>query len=151
MVQQAQGPWLECPVGVSAGERKDAAKAWVQEVAGDAAGVRVFVVHSEEWLAYERGMREATMGKAQLELEKLKERVRAGKLKAPEKIGAAVARILSRHHGQRYYGWKLEAGELRRRAKPSQRAPVHNKRWPWQHRRKRLITNPVTTPVVGSF
>ncbi len=40
------------------------------------------------------------------------ERVRAGKLKAPEKIGAAAARILSRHHGQRYYGWKLEGGEF---------------------------------------
>jgi len=112
MVQQAQGPWLECPVGVSAGERKDVPKTWVQEVAGDEAGVRVFVVHSEERLAYERGMREAAMAKARVELEKLRERVRAGKLKAPEKIGAAAARILSRHHGQRYYGWKLEGGEL---------------------------------------
>jgi transposase len=112
MVQQAQGPWLECPVGVSAGERKEAPQTWVQEVAGDAAGVRVFVVHSEERLAYERGMREAAQGKVQLELEQLRERVRTGKLKAPEKIGAAAARILSRHHGQRYYGWKLEGGEF---------------------------------------
>jgi len=75
----------------------------VQKVAGDAAGVRVFVVHSEEGLADEGGMCEAAMGKVQLALDKLK---------APEKIGAAVARIPSRHHGQRYYGWKLEAGVL---------------------------------------
>lgn len=72
-------------------------------MAGDAAGERMFVVYSEERLADEGGMREAAMGKVQLELEKLK---------ALEKIGAAVARILSRHHGQRCYGWKLEAGEL---------------------------------------
>ena len=52
-------------------------------------------------MACERGMREAAQGKVQLELGKLRERVRTGKLKVPEKIGAATARILSRHHAQR--------------------------------------------------
>ena len=59
MVQQAHGPWLECPVGESGGERKDVPRTWVQELAGDEARARVFVVHSEERQAYERGIREA--------------------------------------------------------------------------------------------
>ena len=70
----------------------------------------MFVVQSEERLAYERGMREQAMERTRLELERLKKRVAEGKLKAPEKIGAAVTRILSRHHGERYYGWSIEDG-----------------------------------------
>jgi transposase len=35
-----------------------------------------------------------------------------GKLIAPEKIGAAASRLLSRHHGVRYYDWKLEDGKF---------------------------------------
>ena len=46
------------------------------------------------------------------ELEALEQRVAAGKLKAPEKIGAAAASILARHHGTRYYDWKLEDGRF---------------------------------------
>jgi transposase len=33
-------------------------------------------------------------------------------LKEPEKIGAAAARILSRNHGQRYYGWEIKGGKF---------------------------------------
>ena len=47
------------------------------------------------------------------ELEALERRVATGKLKAPEKIGAAAARILARNHGIRYYDWKLEDGRFR--------------------------------------
>jgi hypothetical protein len=47
-----------------------------------------------------------------LDLEKLKRRVAEGKLKAPEKIGAAAARILSRNHGQRYYSWEIKEGKF---------------------------------------
>ena len=46
-------------------------------------------------------------------LEHLAERVRKGKLKAPEKIGAAAARLLSRNHGHRYYDWELKGGAFR--------------------------------------
>ena len=42
------------------------------------------------------------MEKTRLRLEKLQQRVAAGKLKSPQAIGAAVARALSRHHGDRY-------------------------------------------------
>ena len=41
-----------------------------------------------------------------------RKRVAEGKLKAPEKIGTAAARILSRNHGQRYYGWEIKEGRF---------------------------------------
>ena len=82
----------------------------VAEVAGEEPGVRVFVVQSEERLAYERAMREAAMEKTRQALDKLARRVAAGRLRKAEKIGEAAARILSRNHGSRYYGWKLEQG-----------------------------------------
>ena len=47
----------------------------VTEVAGEEPGVRVFVVQSEERLAYERAMREAAMEKTRQALEKLAVRV----------------------------------------------------------------------------
>ena len=84
----------------------------VQEVASEQPGVRVFVVESEERLAYERGEREKAMGRVQPQLEALRRRVAGGKLKTPEKIGAAAQRVLARHHGYRYYDWKLEEGQF---------------------------------------
>jgi hypothetical protein len=36
-----------------------------------------------------------------------------GQLKAAEKVGAAAARVLSRNHGHRYYGWSYEHGVFR--------------------------------------
>ena len=70
------------------------------------------MVHSEEREVYERRMREQAGERTRVGLEKLSKRVAEGKLKAPEKIGAAVARILSRHHGQRHYGWEVKGGEF---------------------------------------
>jgi transposase len=46
-------------------------------------------------------------------LEALQRRVAQGKLKAPEKVGAAAARLLGRHHGHRYYGWEYTDGGFR--------------------------------------
>jgi len=111
-LERATGPWLECPAGISRRERSVVPKTLVQEVACDQAGVRVFVVHSDERLDYERGEREKAMQKVQEELEALKQRVKQGKLKAPEKIGAAASRVLSRHHGFRYYAWELKDGQF---------------------------------------
>src|SRR5271165_467173 len=76
----AQGQWQECPVGINAREKQVVPRTMVTEVAGEEPGVRVFVVQSEERLAYERAMREA------------------------------AARILGRNHGSRYYDWNLEQG-----------------------------------------
>jgi len=111
IIMKATGPWQECPQKEEV--NGNAARTLVQEVAGDQPGVRVFVVHSEERLAYERAMRERAMERTRMELEKLERRVARGKLKAPEKIGAAAARILTRNHGHRYYGWKLKDGSFR--------------------------------------
>ena len=111
-VRRATGPWLDCPLAISARERVAAPKTRVQEVHSDEPGVRVFVVHSEERLAYERGEREKAMLRVRTQLEALEKRVAAGKLRAPEKIGAAAARILARTHGYRYYDWTLTKGKF---------------------------------------
>jgi transposase len=111
-LEGATGPWLECPAGISAREKSQVPKTLVQEVACGKPGVRVFVVHSEERLEYERGEREKAMQKVQEELEALAQRVAQGKLKAPEKIGAAASRVLARHHGFRYYAWELKQGQF---------------------------------------
>src|SRR6266851_4267746 len=97
---------------ISARERSQVPNTLVQEVASGKPEVRVFVVHSEERLEYERGEREKAMQKVQAELEALEQRVSQGKLKAPEKIGAAASRVLSRHHGFRYYAWELKQGQF---------------------------------------
>jgi transposase len=112
-IESATGPWLECPVGITAREKTAPPLTAVQEVTSEQPGVRIFVVHSEERLAYERAQRERAMEKVGTELEALRERVRQGRLKAPEKIGAAAARILSRRHGHRYYDWEYREGAFR--------------------------------------
>jgi transposase len=111
LIMRATGPWQECPP--RAGVNEAAPRTLVQEVAGEGAGMRVFVVHSEERLAYERAMRERSMARTRADLEKLVRRVAEGKLKAPEKIGAAVTQILVRNHGHRYYGWEIKEGRFR--------------------------------------
>jgi transposase len=105
--------WIPCPAGITARERTTPPQTLVQEVAGDEAGVRCFVVRSDERLAYERALREQGMERTRAALERLRQRVERGQLKAPEKIGAAAARILARHHGHRYYDWGLQEGAFR--------------------------------------
>jgi transposase len=111
-VERATGPWLDCPAGIAASEKAEVPKTQVQEVKSDKPGVRVFVVHSDERLAYERAEREKAMVRVQAALEALAQRVNTGKLKAPEKIGAAAARALACNHGYRYYDWKLVDGRF---------------------------------------
>jgi len=118
-----QGPWQECPVGISAQEKEPVPRTMVTEVASEEPGVRVFVVQSEERLGYERAMREAAMEKTRQALDKLALRVAAGRLKKAQKIGEAAARILSRNHGSRYFGWKLEQGVFRYFEHPTHLAP----------------------------
>lgn len=112
-IQSATGPWIECPVGITASERSTAPKTLVQEVVSNKPGVRVFVVHSEDRLAYEHAQRVKAMGRVRTKLEALAKRVAKGRLKAAEKIGAAAAAILARNHGHRYYGWSYTDGVFR--------------------------------------
>jgi len=108
----ARNDWQECPVGITASEKAIVPRTRVQEVPGKEPGVRVFVVHSEEREQYERGMRELSMERARQELEALRVRVEKGELKQAEKIGAAAAKVLARHHGHRYFGWELRTGRF---------------------------------------
>jgi hypothetical protein len=58
-------------------------------------------------------MRVKSMERTRQALEKLQRRIAAGKLKQPEKIGAAAERLLQRSHGYRYYSWEIHQGGFR--------------------------------------
>jgi transposase len=112
-IERATGPWIDCPVGIAARERTEPPKTQVQEVPSDEPGLRVFVVQSDERLAYERTQRLAAMERVRKQLVALEKRVTTGKLADPAKIGAAAARILTRTHGHRYYDWEYRDGRFR--------------------------------------
>jgi hypothetical protein len=112
-IARATGPWTDCPVGITAREKSTPPKTRVQEVAADRPGLRIFVVHSEERLAYEQAQRLKAMARVRRELEALERRVTRGLLKQPAQIGAAAARILGRSHGHRYYDWTYREGRFR--------------------------------------
>ena len=112
-IESATGPWLDCPAGITASERSKPPRTRVCEVATQQPGTRVFVVVSEERKAYEQIEREKAMARVKKSLEALRSRVEKGKLKAPEKVGAAAARILTRNHGHRYYTWDYSEGNFR--------------------------------------
>src|SRR3954452_9090981 len=105
--------WIDCPGGIDARERKThPLRTRAQEVPSGDPALRVFVIDSDERRGYEQTKREQAMERARQKLEKLKERVASGALKRPEKIGAAVERIMQKYHGYRYFDWKLEDGSL---------------------------------------
>jgi transposase len=103
--------WVSCPGGIDTRERKtDPPRTRAQEVPSGDPSLRVIVIDSDERRTYEQAKREQAMERARQHLEKVKERVTSGKLKRPEKIGAAVERIMQKYHGYRYFDWKLTAG-----------------------------------------
>jgi transposase len=105
--------WIDCPGGINAQERKaNPLRTRAQEVPSGSPDLRVFVIDSEERRGYEQAKRQQTMERARQKLEELKERIASGDLKRPEKIGAAVERIMQKYHGYRYFDWKLGAGSL---------------------------------------
>lgn len=112
-IERATGPWTACPGGITAREQVPPPSPLVQEVPAAEPGVRIFVVHSDERLAYERAQRLKAMARVRTALEGLQRRGEHGRLKAPEKVGAAAARILARHHGHRYDAWQYTEGIFR--------------------------------------
>src|SRR5580700_9808995 len=105
--------WIDCPGGINTRERKtDPLGTRAQEIASGDPELRVIVIDSDERRGYEQAKREQSMERARQKLETLKERVARGDLKQPEKIGAAVERIMQRYHGYRYFDWKLSGGAL---------------------------------------
>jgi transposase len=105
--------WVRCPGGINARERKaDPPRTRAQEVPSGDPELRVIVIDSDERRGYEQAKRQQGMERARQRLEKLKERIAAGDLKRPEKIGAAVERVMQKYHGYRYFDWKLKDGAL---------------------------------------
>ncbi len=104
--------WIDCPGGINTREKAHPPRTRVQEVLCAREGVRVFVVDSDERRDYEQRMRLQSMSRVLKALQKVQVRVETGKLKSPEKIGAAVERVLQKNHGHRYYDWKLQDGQL---------------------------------------
>src|SRR5262245_26884430 len=105
--------WITCPGGINTRERKtDPPRTRAQEVGSGDPAVRVIVIDSDERRGYEQAKREQAMERTRQRLEKLKERIAAGDLKRPEKIGAAVERVMQKYHGYRYFDWKLKDGAL---------------------------------------
>jgi transposase len=107
-----ESKWIESAMGINAQEQKEPLRTRVQEVKCDREGVRVFVVASDERRMYEERQRTKAMQRVRAALEKLQTRVAKGRLKKPEKIGAAAERALQRNHGYRYYTWSLKEGQL---------------------------------------
>jgi len=108
-----ESKWIDSPMGINVQEKKkDPPRTRVQEVKCDRAGLRVFVVDSDERRAYEERQRSKAMKRVFEALEKVQTRVTKGQLKQPEKIGAAVERALRKSHGHRYYAWELKEGQL---------------------------------------
>lgn len=113
-----ESKWTDCPMGTTAREKKNPPRTRVQEVKCDREGVRVFVVDSDDRRDYEERQRTKAMQRVYAALQKVQTRVAQGKLKQPEKIGAAVERALQRNHGYRYYTWELTDGQLEIREHP---------------------------------
>ena len=108
-----EAKWINCPVGITAREKADPPRTRAQEVPSGIAGMRVIIVDSDERRAYEEAMRVKSMERTRQALEKLQRRIAAGKLKQPEKVGAAAERLLQRSHGYRYYSWEIHQGGFR--------------------------------------
>ena len=108
--QVDESHWLDCPMGISARERKVPLRTRGQEVTGPDSPQRVFVIDSDERRHYEQAKREQAMERTRVRLAKLQQRVADGKVTDPGQIGAAATRALQAHHGYRYYRWEVRDG-----------------------------------------
>jgi transposase len=110
--------WQDCPVGITSREKKKPPRTRVQEVTAkpapedgdESTPQRIFIIDSDERRVYEESKRGQAQERTRVALAKLQERVASGRLRSPEEIGAAAARILQRHHGHRYFAWELRDG-----------------------------------------
>jgi transposase len=108
--QVDESRWVDCPMGISARERKQPLRTRGQEVSGPDSPQRVFVIDSDERRQYEQAKREQAMERTRVRLAKLQQRVADGTLIDLEQIGAAATRALQAHHGYRYYRWQVRDG-----------------------------------------
>jgi transposase len=110
--------WIDCPMGITARERKVPFTTRAQEVPSGEPGVRVFVIDSDERRQYEEAMRRGAMEQTRRKLVALQKRVAGSKKFDPARIGAAAERIVQSHHGYRYYSWELRDREFHFEASP---------------------------------
>jgi transposase len=103
--------WLECPVGITAREKKEnRPRTRVQEIDLGEDQRRVFVIDSDERRAYEQAKRTQAMERTRVKLASVQSRVATKKLTDAAKIGAAAERALRDHKGYRYYAWTFRDG-----------------------------------------
>jgi transposase len=103
--------WLDCPVGITAREKKEnPPRTRVQEIDIGDETRRVFVIDSDERRAYEQAKRTQAMERTRVKLESVQKRVVEKKLTDAAQIGAAAERALRAHRGYRYYAWTLRDG-----------------------------------------
>jgi transposase len=102
--------WVDCPMGITAREKKTPPQTRVQEVASGDVNKRVFVIDSDERRQYEQGKRQQAMERTRVRLDKVKARVAKGTLTDAAQVGAAAERALRAHQGYRYYDWKFQDG-----------------------------------------
>jgi transposase len=103
--------WLDCPVGITAREKKEnPPRTRVQEIDIDDETRRVFVIDSDERRAYEQAKRTQAMERTRVKLASVQRRVVEKKLTDAAQIGAAAERALRAHRGYRYYAWTLRDG-----------------------------------------
>jgi hypothetical protein len=101
---------VDCPIGINAREPKiNPPRTRAQEVASGDPEMPVIIVDSDERRQYEQVMRQRSMDRTREKLEKLKARVRSGRIKNRDKIIKAAERTLGKNHGQRYYAYELNA------------------------------------------
>lgn len=82
---------IDTPGGINTQEREtNPHRTRAQEIATGDPIQRVIVIDSDEWCSYKQAKRQQAMNRPRQRLEKLKERVTAGDLKQPEKIGSAA-------------------------------------------------------------
>jgi transposase len=105
--------WIDCPVGITAQERKtNPPRTRAQEVESGDPDMRVIIVDSDERREYEQSMRQRSMERTRVKLEKLQARVVSGRLKSRDATIRAAEKVLSKNHGERYYAYKLSSDGL---------------------------------------
>jgi hypothetical protein len=80
-----EAKWQDCPLGLTAQERKVPWRTRVQEVPSGNEQQRVFVIDSEERRHYEQAKRQQAQERTRQKLERVQRRVAAGELTDPDR------------------------------------------------------------------
>jgi len=109
---EARGQWQECPAGITATEKAVVPGRGYRKWRAASPGCECSWCTVRNANSTSAACASCPGRRVQKELAMLQTRVEQGELKAAEKIGAAAARILGRHHGHRYFAWELREGSF---------------------------------------